>query len=265
MKKDLAIVKIKLIEFGYLDNEWLDRYLAVIEANLGTRRNRKSTQAHHVIPVNSYWASDEPYNRKEALKLVKADNTNFVVHLLYKDHLVAHSYLTLCTDLEQAQRRYEAQSELRKDNSRKASDGHYSIDRPSYKMRMPKNITEEKILVKLATYDAAQQKAADEGDAAAEDHYITLVKQWKSRYAQFLEDPSRYTNKSEATSYIKNDTYHSIAKKKRELRTEITRLHKQFNEAQLLYGKNSSEAMIAKSAWKSAIEAQANFVASLDS
>ena len=110
-------VKSKLLELGYLDNEWLDKYLEMLEANLNQPRDRKRTQEHHAIPVNSYWTSDEPYDRQEALKLSRLDTTNFSVHLLYKDHLIIHSYLTLCTDLEIVQRRYEAQADLRKRNS----------------------------------------------------------------------------------------------------------------------------------------------------
>lgn len=118
MKKDLTKVKIRLIELGYIDNEWLDRYLEIIEANLETKKSKKSTQAHHAIPVNAYWTSDEPYKRTEALKLAKQDEINFEVNLLYKDHLLVHSYLTLCTNLDSVQFRYEAQAELRKQNSR---------------------------------------------------------------------------------------------------------------------------------------------------
>ena len=109
-------VKIKLLDLGYIDNEWLDKYLELLEVNLNASRNRKSTQAHHAIPLNSYWTGDEPYNRKEANKLSRADEINFEIHLLYKDHLLAHSYLTLCTDLEDVQRRYEAQAAIRKRN-----------------------------------------------------------------------------------------------------------------------------------------------------
>lgn len=115
--KDLTKVKTKLIELGYIDNEWFDKYIEIIEANLETKRNRTSTQAHHAIPVNDYWLSDEPYNRLEALKLANADEANFEVNLLYKDHLLAHSYLTLCTDLDNAQQKYEMQADLRKKNS----------------------------------------------------------------------------------------------------------------------------------------------------
>ena len=51
------------------------------------------------------------------LKLAKADPINFEVHLLYKDHLIIHSYLTLCTDLDKIQEKYESQADLRKQNS----------------------------------------------------------------------------------------------------------------------------------------------------
>lgn len=112
--------KIKLLDLGYLNNEWLDRYLEMLESNLNTPMNRRSTQAHHAIPVISYWNSTEPYNRQEALKLARQDTNNFEVNLTYKDHLLIHSYLTLCTDLDAAQIRYEAQAELRKSNSEKS-------------------------------------------------------------------------------------------------------------------------------------------------
>lgn len=117
MKKDLNKVKARLIKLGFLDNEYLDKYIAMLAANLQTRRDRKRTQAHHAIPVKSYWTSNEPYKRAEALKLAKADELNFEVHLLYKDHVIIHSLLTLCTNLDLLQEKYEAQAELRKRNS----------------------------------------------------------------------------------------------------------------------------------------------------
>lgn len=118
--KDLTKVKTRLIELGYIDNEWLDKYLEIIEANLNTKQNGMSTQAHHAIPVNEYWISNEPYNRNEALKLARKDPINFEVNLLYKDHLLIHSYLTLCTNLDKVQQKYESQANLRKQNSKKA-------------------------------------------------------------------------------------------------------------------------------------------------
>ena len=122
MNDRIQTVKNKLLELGYIDNEWLDKYLEMLEANLSRPRDRKRTQAHHAIPVNSYWTSTEPYNRQEALKLSRLDTTNFEVHLLYRDHLLIHSYLTMCTDLDAVQTRYEAQADLRKVNSAKNKD-----------------------------------------------------------------------------------------------------------------------------------------------
>ena len=122
MNEKVQKVKIKLLDLGYLDNEWLNKYLEVLESNLNTPRDQKSTQAHHAIPVTSYWNSYKPYNRQEALKLSRRDVDNFEVNLLYKDHLLIHSYLTLCTDLETVQSRYETQAELRKYNSEKSKE-----------------------------------------------------------------------------------------------------------------------------------------------
>lgn len=247
MKKDLTQVKSRLIELGYLDNEWLDKYLEMIEANLETKKSMKSTQAHHAIPVNAYWESNEAYNRKEALKLAKADEINFEVNLFYRDHLLIHSYLTLCTDLAAIQVRYEAQAELRKQNSTKAN-----TLKNTYRVKMPKKITEEKILTKLAVYDEAHKKAQNDGDDKAEHKYRCLVAQWKSKYRQFLEDPEKY-NKVEKL-LIKNNNYHLIAQKKRDLKQQITILHKRYNKMQEIYGKYSTEAIEAKTNWKNLIK-----------
>ena len=116
MNNKIQKVKTKLLSLGYIDNEWLDKYLKLLESNLTTKRNRRSTQLHHAIPVKSYWLSDKPYNRREAEKLAKQDADNFSIHLAYKDHLLIHSYLTLCIDLTTAQLRYESQADLRKQN-----------------------------------------------------------------------------------------------------------------------------------------------------
>ena len=139
MNDRIQKVKSKLLELGYIDNEWLDKYLGMLEINLSTSRDRKRTQAHHAIPVNSYWISEEPYNRQAALKLARADDRNFEVHLLYKDHLLAHSYLTLCTDLDSVQQRYEAQAGLRKRNGRALEIN--SAPLPKLKKTLPIPIT----------------------------------------------------------------------------------------------------------------------------
>lgn len=122
MKTKILNAKNKLLELGYLDNEYLEKYLEILEANLETAKSRKSTQAHHAIPVNEYWTSNEPYKRTEALKLARVDQANFKVNLVYKDHLLAYAYLTLCTNLDKTQQKYEAQETLRKQNSKIGAD-----------------------------------------------------------------------------------------------------------------------------------------------
>lgn len=109
--------KNKLIELGYTDNEYLDKYLEMLELNIDSPRIIGRTQGHHAIPTSSYCDDTEVRDTSKSIKLADSDNINFKVNLLYKDHLKIHSYLTLCTDLDKAQERYEAQADIRKRNS----------------------------------------------------------------------------------------------------------------------------------------------------
>lgn len=257
MNDRIQKVKSKLLALGYIDNEWLAKYLEMLEANLYTIKNSESTQAHHAIPVNSYWTSDEPYDRKEAIKLARLDDINFEVNLLYKDHLLIHSYLTLCTDLEKLQYRYEAQADLRKHNSAKATRAKSNI----LIMPMPKYITEEKILTKLAKYNTALENAVDD---KARHKYRTLVAQWKSKYMQYLEAPEKYsTPKSpklvKRPNYIKDELYHKNAQIKRELKNSIASARQYYNEIRYDTGKTIEEILNAKNAWKQAIADYNNF------
>ena len=119
MNSKLLQTKAKLILLGYLDNEWLIKYLELLEQNFTTKQDNKNTQKHHAIPVTEYWTSTQPYNRLEALKLARKDSVNFVVNLTYADYLLAHAYLTLCTNLTLVQEKYQQQADLRKQNSQK--------------------------------------------------------------------------------------------------------------------------------------------------
>ena len=49
----------------------------------------------------------------ERLKSIRKSDLNIIVNLSYKDHQLAHAYLTLCTDLDKAQQDYEAQAARR--------------------------------------------------------------------------------------------------------------------------------------------------------
>ena len=81
-------LKEKLLNLGLVkDNQYLDRYIELIEKNKETKKEKFKTNKHHIIPRYYY-----KYNNFEL------DNSkeNFV-NLLYKDHILAHYYLSLCS------------------------------------------------------------------------------------------------------------------------------------------------------------------------
>lgn len=80
------------------DNIYLDKYVELLNLNKLSER-ADGTQAHHAIPVAYYKKLyNLPFSRSriEATNYADADENNFKVNLLYKDHLLAHCYLTLC-------------------------------------------------------------------------------------------------------------------------------------------------------------------------
>lgn len=70
-----------------LDNEYLDKYVQLIHENAFTPKERFKTQRHHIIPRCFY--------QENGLK-VNNDTSN-LVNLLFKDHILAHCYLVLCS------------------------------------------------------------------------------------------------------------------------------------------------------------------------
>ena len=81
-----------------IDNEYLDKYVELIESNLTTKRQKYKTERHHIIPRVYYkHIKDKSYsswNNKHEV------NTENVVNLLYKDHILAHYYLVNCAKEE---------------------------------------------------------------------------------------------------------------------------------------------------------------------
>lgn len=77
-----------LLESGtVLENEYLDKYVNLIELNRHRNYERYKTNKHHIIPKS--------YFKKNKLDV---DNSELnVVNLLYKDHALAHYYFALCT------------------------------------------------------------------------------------------------------------------------------------------------------------------------
>lgn len=82
----MFINKLKATQL-FIENEYFEKYIQLIEANLVTKRQRFKTQRHHIIPVAAF----ELYNWSG-----KNDEAN-LVNLLYKDHILAHYYLALCS------------------------------------------------------------------------------------------------------------------------------------------------------------------------
>ena len=82
------MLKDKLLATGMIeDNEYLDRYVALVESNSSTCCKRGITQSHHIIPVCIFQSLGLPVDNSASNK----------VHLLYKDHILAHCLLTLCS------------------------------------------------------------------------------------------------------------------------------------------------------------------------
>lgn len=69
------------------NNEFLEQYCKLIIANLNTQRIKSVTQSHHIIPKSLY----------KVLKLKSNNTKKNKVNLLFKDHILAHYYLSLCS------------------------------------------------------------------------------------------------------------------------------------------------------------------------
>lgn len=90
-------LKTILIETAdYQANEYLDKYIQLLIANYNQKYIKYYTQKHHFIPVSHYKISYSLPDRKAAEKIADNDPKNFKINLLYKDHVLAHYYLSKC-------------------------------------------------------------------------------------------------------------------------------------------------------------------------
>lgn len=81
-------LKTKLLATNCFEaNEYLDKYCKLIIDNLEKRREKYKTQKHHIIP--------RCYFRLNNLEIDNSKEN--IINLLYKDHILAHYYLTLCS------------------------------------------------------------------------------------------------------------------------------------------------------------------------
>ena len=83
-----VVTKEQMLETKYvIDNDYLDKYVELINLHLDSPKVPRKTHAHHIIPV-SYFTS----------RHIEVNNSSSnLVNLFYKDHMLAHLYLSGCT------------------------------------------------------------------------------------------------------------------------------------------------------------------------
>ena len=81
-------LKTRLLDTGvFIDNEYLNKYIDLVTSCALEDRIVYSAQRHHILPV--------AYFKK--LQLPVDNSTSNIVLLEYKNHVLAHYYLTFCT------------------------------------------------------------------------------------------------------------------------------------------------------------------------
>lgn len=85
----METLKVRLLSTGvFIDNEYLDKYVELVESNYDTKSESYKTQSHHIIPkcfykLNGIAVDNSPQNR---------------VNLIYLDHILAHCYIVMATN-----------------------------------------------------------------------------------------------------------------------------------------------------------------------
>lgn len=70
-----------------VDNSYLDEYVSIVESNKGTVWCKDKTHTHHIVPRSYYIKKHIRIDESESNKVV----------LSYKDHILAHYYLAMCS------------------------------------------------------------------------------------------------------------------------------------------------------------------------
>ena len=92
-------LKEALLSFdGVIDNEYLDQYIELVNSTFSFS-DTDYTEKHHVIPAACYKELREELMPETQYRreIVDADNRNYYVVLLFKDHCKAHWLLFNCT------------------------------------------------------------------------------------------------------------------------------------------------------------------------
>jgi len=72
---------------SFIDNEYLDKYCLLVDRNTKTNVRHGLTNAHHIIPKSWFKLNNLPID----------NSLSNLVNLIYREHVLAHYYLCLCT------------------------------------------------------------------------------------------------------------------------------------------------------------------------
>lgn len=82
-------LKDRLLSYeGFVDNEYLDKYVQLVERNRRTPRRGKDINSHHIVPRSWF----------KIHKQTVDNSLSNLVNLVYRNHTLAHYYLCLCTE-----------------------------------------------------------------------------------------------------------------------------------------------------------------------
>ena len=122
-------LKDYLLDFGiFYENEYLEKYVDLIELNRSGCKEKYKTNKHHIIPQSYY----------KRHNIVIDNSNNNIVNLLYKDHILAHYYLCLC--LSDKALRWDSEYAIR-----------YLLNNPNFKA-LPEYTQERTLIESLDKY-----------------------------------------------------------------------------------------------------------------
>lgn len=98
MQNQYNELKKSLLKTGYfVANDYLDLYVQLCLKNIVTAKESGKTHLHHTIPLSWYIRKYNLKDRRAAEPYAKKDESNLLINLLFKDHILAHYYLCLCS------------------------------------------------------------------------------------------------------------------------------------------------------------------------
>ena len=86
-KTELELKELLLSIYLCIDNEYLDKYVQLVIQNKNTVKESFKTDKHHIVP--------RYYYRYNGLNIDNSQQNTVILN--YKDHVLAHYYLAMCS------------------------------------------------------------------------------------------------------------------------------------------------------------------------